>query len=227
MKSKHSKFKSMAITNNNQRGLVIVSNLATHGDRKFKDLYRFLESSGISMAVSTIGQMYGTVRRLSGARASLENFVDTIKEVTDVSTIKEVDVILHLHGKPNKLFFAEGEKEIGVIEQSIKNLNRDSKLRMLYSTACFGSSHGDNFVRAGFTCASGSKAVNANSPIEYPVFLAMWASGKRFSECINTAENNIGSIPFDAIARMALGDRFEVNSDKNIFGSGSTTIRST
>lgn len=217
----------MAITNDNQRGLLIVTSLEADGDPRFRELYRFLEASGSSMAELTLGHLYGTVRALSGADATTNGFVDALEELTSIPSIREVDVILNLHGTKTKLVFAN--KEItakGLSDKIIEQVNASSRLRMLYSTACYGSVHAPHFINAGFTCASGAKAMNTNSPIEYPVFLGLWAAGKRFKTCINTAENRLGSIPYDTIAGIAFPEEV-VDSNKDIYGNGYTTIRST
>lgn len=217
----------MPITNNNQRGLVIISELVTAGRPEFREVYRWLQSNGAALPRNTIGHLYGTVRTLTGANATTTRFVSTLREVTSMSSIKEVDVILHLHGGPNRLYFANGSIRTSTLRDRIAALGAEKRLRALYSTACYGSTHADDFVSAGFTCASGAVAVNANSPIEFPVFLTMWASGFKFKDCINTAENHLGSIPFDVAARIALGDGYTVNSDKRVHGNGNATIRTT
>jgi hypothetical protein len=217
----------MPITNNNQRGLVIISELVTAGRPEFREVYRWLQNNGASLPRNTIGHLYGTVRTLTGVNATTTRFVNALRELTSMPTIKEVDVILHLHGAPNKLYFANGPITMSALRDRIAALEAGNRLRALYSTACFGSSHADDFVQAGFTCASGAVAVNANSPIEFPVFLTLWAGGAKFKDCINTAENHLGSIPFDVAARIALGNGHTVNSDKRVHGNGNATIRTT
>jgi hypothetical protein len=134
--------------------------------------------------------------------------------------------LLHLQGEDDALWFKEGRVDMGTLQNQIKQLNIDSKLRMVYSTACFGITHADNFVKAGFAAASGSKKVNANSPAEYPMFLSLWVAGFKFSDCINMAENRGVSIVTDAALNALFQDLGGVNSDKHIKGVGNITIDS-
>lgn len=87
-----------------------------------------------------------------------------------------------LHGLPDKLVFADGGVKTPALAGEIKALSLAEKLRLVYSTACFGLSHADDFVKAGFTAAVGAKAVNANAAAEFPLLLAQWGGGARLQD---------------------------------------------
>lgn len=95
---------------------------------------------------------------------------------------------------------------------------------MLYSTACFGKSHANEFVEAGFNAACGAQGVNANSATEYPAVLTMWAAGSRLTDAINLGENPLTRTPADVAATAA--GFVGVNSDKDIVGDGNVRISS-
>jgi hypothetical protein len=93
---------------------------------------------------------------------------------------------------------------------------------VVYNTSCFGASHADNLIGAGFKAAAGAAKVNANSPTEYPAVLAMWAAGASFSTAITTGDNPSTRKHLDAIAKQA---KFSpVDSQKSVQGNGSLTI---
>ncbi len=211
---------------NNHRALLIISDLSSGSNinNAFKSLYKFLENSGIILA-DVLGLLYGEKITLRGSNATSTKFVNSLNDLAR-SPVKEVDVLLHLHGLNNKLIFHNKESlNTDTLRDRIAALNIGNRLRMLYSTSCFGASHAKDFVDAGFTCASGSRCINANSPIEYPVFLSMWAAGIKFADCINSAENLTASAALDALARGSFPNKC-VDSNKDIFGKGHTTINS-
>lgn len=211
---------------NSERALLVISDLSSGSNLNdaFKSLYKFLESSGIILA-ETLGLLYGNITILRDREATSTNFVNALSELAK-SPVKEVDVLLHLHGLNNKLIFHNKESvNTSTLADKIAALNIGKRLRMLYSTACFGASHAQHFIRAGFTCASGSRCINANSPIEYPIFISMWASGVKFTDCINSAENLTASSALDALASLNFPGK-RVDSNKDIFGKGHATINS-
>jgi hypothetical protein len=138
--------------------------------------------------------------------------------------IRAIDVIVNLHGAKNQLFFEDG----GVSTASLKNdflaLNLGHKLRLLYSTACYGRSHADDFVGSGFNAASGAVGVNANSATEYPTVLTMWAASAKFRDALAEGENILTRKAADDLAKM-MGFS-DANSDKVIYGNGTITIDS-
>jgi hypothetical protein len=102
---------------------------------------------------------------------------------------------------------------------------------MVYSTACYGDSHSDDFVNAGFSVAIGAVAVKANAAVELPVFLNLWSWNWRLRDVLEAAESPLTRVPTDEAAR-GFGDvnntswKDEVNSDKRIRGNGDIKIES-
>ena len=99
-----------------------------------------------------------------------------------------------------------------------------AKLRTLYSTACFGLSHAQPFVDAGFEAACGAIGQCANGPVEYPQVLSMWSHGHTFKDAVNKGDDPSTRKIFDAAAWLSGFNR--ANSDKEIKGDLTVTIDS-
>jgi hypothetical protein len=214
-------------TSKSQRVLIVVSYLSA--SEKWFDGYNFIEASGMATIDVFLKSKYSTIEKLKDSNATKDKFLSKLSSYAKKSTIKAIDVIMMTHGGREKLYFykSTGTKldivSTSTLEADIKALNIGSKLRLLYSTACYGSSHNDNFVDAGFDVSVGSKAVNTNSATEFPIVLGMWGGGDKISTCITWGEK--GHEVFDAIAKLS-SKWSDSNSDKDIYGRGSTTIDS-
>ena len=208
-----------------QRALVVVCYLSA--SKKWFDGYNFIEASGMATIDLLIAGKYGTVTKLKDANATKAKFLSTLKTLGAKSTIKAIDVIMMTHGNPNKLYFYKNDdnKEETIstpaLGADIKALKLESKLRLLYSTACYGSSHNNDFVNAGFCASVGAKAINTNSATEFPIVLGSWGGGDKISTAISWGEQ--GYVVFDAIAKLSK-DWEDSNSDKDILGDGSIRI---
>lgn len=102
---------------------------------------------------------------------------------------------------------------------------------MVYSTACFGLSHADDFVKAGFTAAVGAKAVNANAAAEFPLLLAQWGGGARLQDALAIADSAVTRMPLDGAAEAFAAVSTprptwagQVNSTKGIVGDRTVRI---
>lgn len=211
----------MSITKSN-RALLVVCNTVDGGSPKLNWLYQFLDASGLGLAEQILVPHYGTYKKLTGSQATRSAFIDTIQALGMRSSIKAIDVILILHGNKESLLFFDGVMGTSTLRQQIAALNLGHKLRMLYSTACYGATHADDFVNVGFDVACGAVGVNANSAFEYPTVLTMWATGSKFRDAIAVGENILTRAPADELAkRMGFPD---ANSDKVVVGNGAVTI---
>ena len=208
----------------NARALVVLSQLVVNGAQNWSALYRFLDTAGVMLAETILGPVYKSVTKLVGAQATKARFIDTLRTLGADSSIRAIDVILNAHGSNEKIYFTEGGVSMSTLKSDLQGLNLANKLRMIYSTACFGKSHSNEFVESGFNAACGAVGVNANSATEYPTVLTMWASGARFSDAVALGENPLTRIPAD---KAAMNAGFpEANSDKDIHGDGNITISS-
>ncbi|MEW6127900.1 MAG: hypothetical protein AB1757_12750 [Acidobacteriota bacterium] len=208
----------------NERALVVVSNLVTHGRSDLRWLYQFIEHSGVKLTDMILGSRYRHFHKLVGEPATLTNFLTTLAALTNEDSLQAIDVILHLHGDEKVLFFEDGEYSTESIKQELLELNHRHKLRMLYSTGCYGKHHAVDLVAGGFKVACGAIATNANAATEYPTFLTLWAAGSKFKEAIAAGDIALTRIPQDRAAKaMGFAD---ADSTKTIIGDGNLTIKS-
>jgi hypothetical protein len=184
------------------RKLLIVSNLTTFGDPKLVWLYQFLDGSSVTLAQTMMAPHYASIYALTGSNATSSKFVNNAATIAGQASTKALDVFIHLHGSPGTLWFVGGEKSSSSLKNELIAKNIKDKLRLLYSTACFGSSHAQDFVGAGFNAASGSVGVNANSAYEYPVIMTQLGLGNRFSDAILAGNNQAFRTMHDNLARM-------------------------
>ena len=163
-----------------ERALVVVSSLTPAGRAKLRGLYRGLGAISVELADLMLRPHYGRVRMLTERRALRASFVRAVNQAAARPEIKAIDVIVVLHGHPGRLVFDNGSGKGDVVP--VTQLGADlapaaGKLRVLYSTACFGLSHAQPFVDAGFAAACGATGQCANGPVEYPQVLSMWSQG--------------------------------------------------
>ncbi|MGB9367259.1 MAG: hypothetical protein WCE79_14725 [Xanthobacteraceae bacterium] len=213
----------MAI-NRADRVLIVLNHIAS-GDTDY--LYRFIEESGRGTVQATLGDDYAKIVKLYGANATLEKLIVALRTEGAKAAVQRIDLIVMLHGSPGKIWFNGGKKASSVVKNQIKALNLNPKLRLVYSTCCFGDSHSADFIAAGFDSAIGSKKVNANAAVEFPQLLSLWQFDFKLSDCLAP------SIPLtsaaDAAAR-AYGQLFntswknEVDSTKVLRGNPNLKI---
>jgi hypothetical protein len=101
-----------------------------------------------------------------------------------MTAIRRIDVILMLHGSPGSIYFYDGPKASSAVRTQIAALNLGPKLRLLYSTCCYGDSHSADFISAGFDSAIGSKKVNANAAVEFGPLLGLWQWNVELRHCL-------------------------------------------
>jgi len=210
-----------------ERALVLISSLTPAGKAKLKTLYRGLGAVSVELADLMLRPQYGRVRMLTDRAATRPAFVKAISQVAAQTQIDAVDVIVVLHGSPGRLIFDDGNGKGDSVD--VRDLGLDlsparSKLRVLYSTACYGLSHAQAFVDAGFDAACGAIGECANGPVEYPQVLSMWSHGHTFKDSVNKGDDPSTRKIFDAAAWLS--GFHDANSDKEIKGDLTVTIDS-
>lgn len=218
------------------REILLVSCVADYDKNdweKLTDLYHWLDTAAPAITKTIVGPKYKKFHQLTGNDATFDNFIDKLASIGS-SSAKAIDVSLNLHGYGDtdqsgdtsnaKLSFNDKKVKMQLLESKISNLNLRHKLRFLYSSACFGSSHNRAFLKGGFSVASGAKLVNTNGELSYPAFLQNWVSGKSYKKCI--AAGNFS--PFvgphdDAAERLNLTQGYEADSFK--VANGNTSIK--
>jgi hypothetical protein len=210
-----------------ERALVLISSLTPAGRARLKSLYRGLGAVSVELANLMLRPQYGRMRVLAERAATRPAFVRAVTQAAAPPPIRAVDVIVVLHGSPGRLVFDDGNGKGNSVD--VHDLVADlalarSKLRILYSTACYGLSHAPAFVEAGFDAACGAIGECANGPVEYPQVLSMWSHGHTFKDAVNKGDDPSTRKIFDAAAWLS--GFHDANSDKEIKGELTLTIDS-
>lgn len=210
--------------NKDERALLVVANLGTHGDPNYQKLYDWIDINVIKLADKILSDQYRIFESLSEDEVLSKNFVDLLKRLAADLNIKAIDVILSLHGLEGKLCFDDGRLSSKEIGTSLKGAGLENKLRLLYSGACYGETHAKDFLNAGFQVASGAVAVAANGFFDFPLQMYNWRAGKPYRTVLEAGNIQFGIDISDTFAR-AIGFK-QVNSFKVAYGNTNATIHS-
>ncbi len=214
----------MADVSKNERTLLVVANLSTWGQPRLQWLYEWLDQNAVTVAKLLMAPCYRQILTIKGAQATRSGFVDEIIRLAQDPQTKVLDVFLSLHGLRDVLYFQDGPVESSAVGEELRQADLQQRLRLLYSTACYGASHAADFVKAGFRVASGAMGLNANGPYDFPTQLLHWRAGETYRLAVRRANNRVFLETHDAIAR-GLGFN-DVNSEKAIEGKKLTRITS-
>ena len=214
-----------------QRALIVVSQLTQGIPENQQWLYRFIEAAGRSVVEITLKNDYAPdqYRALLDEMATTDHLVDTLAELGAMDGIQAIDLFVLLHGSPDRLEFQDGSWYTPSMATKLAGLSLSSKLRLVYSTACYGATHNDNFLQAGFKTAIGALGVNTNSAFELPMLLNLWALGKNLKDALRLGDKPATRRLADEAAKAygRLGDLpwvDEVNSQKVLSGNALLTI---
>lgn len=206
-----------------ERALVVVADLTTHANPKYAWLYTFLEANGVSMAQSVLGGSYAKIYALPKEQATLQNMQEGLAAIGKEPTVKAIDLFVHLHGGPNTLWFHEGPHESQEVRGALMaDDTLGKKLRMLYSTACYGASHASDLLAGGFDAANGAARVNTNGAYDYPTVMKYWRDGATYQVAQDAGNNEFWKNTFDNWARN--NGFSDVDSTKTVFGIKELTI---
>ena len=213
-----------------QRELIIVSPDLSQGDAIERGLYDVIEWSGVGLATATLALRYNVVHILKDGAATRAGFVGKLDDVSGKTSVRAVDVIFLTHGLDANVLFSNGEFTMNSVRDRIlANLTtgQRAKLRMLFSTACFGGSHRLAWRAAGFKTVSGSREVYADSAASYQPFLTSWLAGLNFGLSVTAANAAGATSPWDGIAStwlLSKGNQFWDDVDSFRLTSGTTSL---
>ena len=214
----------MSTISKDKRVLLVVVNLSTGGDPKLQKLYEWLDANAVQVAKWLMQDHYRQIEVLSGNTVTSTNFLTKISDLALASQTEALDVFLCLHGLSNALYFDDGPVTSLHLGNQLKTANLNHRLRLLYSTACYGANHAPDFVRGGFRVASGAKAICANGMYDYPAQLHSWGMGNTYQAAVKAGNNPLGIDISDGVVRL-LGFN-NVNSEKIVVGKRLTRITS-
>jgi hypothetical protein len=207
-----------------KRALFVVVNLSTGGDERLQKVYEWLDPRAVDVAKWLLGPYYQRFMKLDGENVTSDIFMMGLQQLADDPQIEAIDVLLCLHGSPGRLRFDDGfirSKDLG---DRLREAQLANKLRLLYSTACYGATHAPDLVRGGFKVASGALGICTNGMYDYPAQLDHWRDGHTYYGAVKAGNNKIGIALCDNVFRQLGLD--DVNSKKEIFGKRYTRITS-
>jgi hypothetical protein len=214
-----------------QRALIVISQLTQGIPENQQWLYRFIEAAGRSVIEITLKNDYapGQYRALLDEMATTNNLVDTLTELGAMDGIQAIDLFVLLHGSPDRLEFHNGSWYTPNMATTLAGLGLSPKLRLVYSTACYGATHNDDFIKGGFKAAIGARGVNTNSAFELPMLINLWALGKSVKDALQLGDKPATRRLADEAARTygRLGKLWwvkEVDSQKLLSGNAMLTI---
>lgn len=212
----------MAVTKDD-RVMLLVSNVSGTA-KKYQLLYRWLDDNAISIGTDITEEHYRKVSVLKGHYVTRKGFVTRVRVLAKSVGTQALDVFLNLHGLKHGLKFNDGTVKIDDLAEEIADLGLQHRLRLLYSTCCWGSRHAPYFIEAGFKTASGAVGINANGPFDFPTQLAGWTNGRTYDSVVRSANNPFMLQIHDRLAELMGFD--EVDSTKEVFGVKSLRITS-
>ncbi|MCJ8504316.1 transthyretin-like family protein [Kocuria flava] len=197
-------------------------------------LYRFIEESAKGLVNTVLGPNYHRITCFEGPQVTLPRFADAVETAGGAGT-DAVDLMINLHGTTDKLEFADGRHTASEVAAALRRLppRVRTTFRCVFSTACFGASHIDEWLGAGFSDAAGSERISADAQTSFAPMLGAWALEKTFAESVQAANgadplrvaDHTARAYFTARGRDA--DASEIDSVRRRGGRGSTRIYST
>lgn len=222
-----------------ERDLILVTHLDVPGsDSAFwKAVYSFVETAGVSTAKRHLKKEYREIHVIKTSRkdkkkkATLKKVVALFERVASRKATKAIDVIWMTHGlkkgrielqdpKSNKNKKLSVKNDVAPAIQKALGKSGVAKLRMLYSTACFGKSAIDGWRAAGFKVVSGGRKVYTDSASSQPKFLRAWKSGKTFRTSVDAANKAQKLDLWDKLVALSKNyDKDDLDSYRTIKGA--------
>jgi hypothetical protein len=216
----------MSIATENRAALVAIR-LHDAGPKNLKWLYRGLEVAANAKVKQILDPAYqNSVQLLSGDNVTSANFLDALDALGNNASCTAIDVVLVTHGGPGNIVFASGVDEISsaALGAALATSAAQPKLRLMYTTACYGATDAADLLAAGFNSVVGAKLKNANSLSEFQPLLQNWAGGKTIADAVAAGDRPASRMFWDMFARI--GGFHEVDSEKVVAGDPLLTVSS-
>ncbi len=174
------------------RDLVAIVNLSLL--KKFKPLYQYEENRAIAKIKRDLRGKYREIHILSGHHATHAEFLRALATADADPAVKAIDAIVYIHGHPGELGFVDtGFYPMDRLRDEILAQApagpASTKLRALYSDACYGASHMQDWLRAGFRVVTGSTGSDSNWSLDLGKFMRDWRRGRTFAMAIRSANS--------------------------------------
>jgi hypothetical protein len=200
------------------RSLIAVVNLLDHSTRH-KWLYKFEDNHAAKLIEKKSKKNYSEIVILTKQDATVKNFILELKGLSEKAPENQIDMIFYIHGRGPQsadgavlCFSGKPCVPIAELSQMIRETVPSTQLGFLYSDACWGETHLDEMMNAGFKVAAGSRKVDANHTSDLRRFLKWWNQGRSFQDSIDFANRN----PISKIKDSILGK--DADSFKTVRG---------
>jgi hypothetical protein len=218
-----------------QRRLVQLVTLTSPGRGAQQAMYRSIEWGAERYGRALLRRAYGARVLLHGSQATLPQLVRALDHASGETGVRAVDLLLNPHGTTRTLWFADGPVEADEVSAAVRSAvppQQRGRLRAVLSTACYGMSHTDAWLRSGFALAVGARGIYADGFTSLPLMLRGWARGLSAQECVLRANNDrlrrrqdlIASRYYERTGRLADAER--VDSHRVVDGAAAMTIGS-
>lgn len=186
-----------------ERALIAVVNMAAGREKPNSirtNMYEREERHAIQMIEARTKDYYGKVVLLFREETNEPHFLETLKELAADNKIKAIDMIIYVHGhnadyseKAPALGLYHSENKFSLTSELSYQVRQvaQNKLRMLYSDACWGVTHNQDWLNAGFIAVAGAQKVDGNHSVDLKRFFKKWVTGEKFGEAIRFANGNI------------------------------------
>ncbi|MGE3306483.1 MAG: hypothetical protein AB7I52_10975 [Rhizobiaceae bacterium] len=222
------------VSKSQREAIIFVTNLS-QGNSLESAFYDVVEFGAAVLAQGALSPVYRNVFTIQGNGATLSALRLNLNTMTAKPSVRAVDLIFVTHGLSDRVLFADGRRTMNEVRDAIlSDLSPEqrAKLRMLFSTACFGATHRAKWREAGFRVVSGSEGIYADSALSYPAFLGAWVAGQSFRNAIGIANgidplrlnDNAAKAWFESKNKRDLAN--QVNSNRVITGSNGLTLGS-
>lgn len=216
-----------------QRLLVQLITLQAQGRPSERALYSSIEWGAEALVRRLLSRHYRSRILLRGTQATVDGLVDTLAAATADPQVRAVDLLLHPHGTSRRLLLAdrpiEAPRLAAVLQQALSPDQR-RRLRVALSTACYGMSHNDAWLRTGFAVAVGARGIYADGLTSVPVMLRAWSRGQSLRVAVqraNTADRRHRQDRLAAAYYLRTGRSAEaaaVDSTRVVDGAGGMVI---
>ncbi len=163
-----------------QRVLVQLVTLASSAPARERVVYRSIERGAELMGWRYLRREYRTRTLLHGPQATLDGLAGALAAASAEPDVAAVDLLVNPHGTSAKVWFADGFVDSHEVCTAIRDRldpQQRRRLRAAFSTACYGMSHTDAWLRSGFAVAVGSRGIYADGITSLPRLLHGWSSG--------------------------------------------------
>jgi hypothetical protein len=218
-----------------QRMLVQMITLVSGGSPRERALYRSVEWGAERMARRFLRGTYRSRQLLLGPQATLDRLVDALADAANEPGVRAVDLLVNPHGTSRRLWFVDGPVEASEVATRIESrLDPPARrrLRAAFSTACYGMSHGDAWLRSGFSVSVGARGIYADGLTSLPLLLRSWAAGGTAADAVAAANHARLRPRQDALAARyyrAIGrtkDADAVDSERVVDGARTMVVTS-